>query len=45
MNEFERDVQSKRNDLIDSVVGFVVPFAFFTIIMAVATIIEVAGGF
>ncbi|MFD2704120.1 YqzM family protein [Salibacterium lacus] len=45
MNEFERDVQSKRNDLIDSVVGFVVPFAFFTIIMVVATVIEVAGGF
>ncbi|MGY4690373.1 YqzM family protein [Salibacterium sp. K-3] len=45
MNEFEKDVQSKRNDLVDSIVGFVVPFGFFTLIMVIATVIEVAGGF
>ena len=32
MNEFEHDVQSKRNDFIDSAVGYVVAFvAFFAI--------------
>ena len=29
MNEFEHDVQSKRNDLIDSGIGFVVAFVAF----------------
>lgn len=28
MNEFEQNVQSKRNDAIDSGVGFVVSFGF-----------------
>ena len=40
MNEFEHDVQSKRNDFIDSAVGFVVAFVFFSAIFVIATIID-----
>jgi hypothetical protein len=40
MNHFEKDVQSKRNDLIDSGVGFVVSFGFFTVIFAIGVILE-----
>ncbi|TDL34483.1 YqzM family protein [Jeotgalibacillus sp. S-D1] len=43
MNEFEKNVQSKRNDLIDSGVAFVVSFGFFTILFAVATIVSFVG--
>jgi hypothetical protein len=40
MNHFEKDVQSKRNDLIDSGVGFVVTFMFFTLIFAIGVIMK-----
>ncbi len=40
MNEFEHDVQSKRNDLIDSGIGFVVAFVAFSAIFVVATVID-----
>ena len=40
MNQFENDVQSKRNDAIDSAVGFVVSFGFFATIFAVAVVID-----
>lgn len=40
MNEFEQNVQSKRNDAIDSGVGFVVSFGFFTIMFVIAVVIE-----
>jgi len=40
MNEFEHDVQSKRNDLIDSGIGFVVAFVFFSGVFIIATAIE-----
>ncbi|MBY6035420.1 YqzM family protein [Fictibacillus nanhaiensis] len=40
MNHFEKDVQSKRNDLIDSGVGFVVSFVFFTLIFAIGVILK-----
>jgi len=40
MNEFEHDVQSKRNDFLDSAVGFVVAFVAFSAIFVVATIVE-----
>ena len=40
MNEFEHDVQSKRNDLIDSGIGFIVAFVAFSAIFVVATIID-----
>ena len=44
MNEFEHDVQSKRNDLIDSGMGFVVAFIGFSAIFIIATIIDVVAG-
>lgn len=40
MNEFEQNVQSKRNDAIDSGVGFVVSFGFFAIMFIIAVVIE-----
>ncbi len=43
MNEFEKDVQSKRNDLLDSGVGFIVSFVGFSLIWVIATIVEVAS--
>ena len=43
MNEFEKDVQSKRNDAIDSGVGFGVSFGFFAIMFIVATVIKGIG--
>ncbi|MBD8003633.1 YqzM family protein [Bacillus norwichensis] len=41
--EFEQNVQSTRNDAIDSGVGFVVSFVFFTAIFVIGTVIEVLG--
>ncbi|CAG9619383.1 YqzM family protein [Sutcliffiella rhizosphaerae] len=43
MNEFEKSVQSKRNDAVDSGVGFVVSFGFFATIFAMATLIHFIG--
>lgn len=43
MNEFEKNVQSKRNDAIDSGVGFVVSFGFFATIFIIATVIQLIG--
>lgn len=43
MNEFEKNVQSKRNDAVDSGVGFVVSFLFFTLMFVVATAIQLIG--
>ncbi|MCM3797080.1 YqzM family protein [Caldifermentibacillus hisashii] len=40
MNEFEQDVQSKRNDFIDSAVGFIVSFGFFATIFILAGVIK-----
>ncbi|TMW73878.1 YqzM family protein [Alteribacter natronophilus] len=40
MNEFEKNVQSKRNDFIDSAVGFVVVFGFFATIFVIAQAID-----
>lgn len=40
MNEFEHDVQSKRNDAIDSGIGFAVAFVGFSAIFIIATIID-----
>ncbi len=44
MNEFEHDVQSKRNDLIDSGIGFIVSFVGFTAIFVVATLVDFIAG-
>jgi hypothetical protein len=43
VNEFEKDVQSKRNDAIDSGVGFIVSFGFFAILFIIATVIKFVG--
>lgn len=43
VNEFEKNVQSKRNDAIDSGVGFVVSFVFFAAIFVLGTVIELVG--
>lgn len=43
MNEFEKDVQSKRNDAIDSGVGFIVSFGFFATLFIIATVIKFVG--
>ncbi|UCZ54476.1 YqzM family protein [Bacillus shivajii] len=43
-NEFEKEVQSKRNDAIDSAVGFIVVFGFFMTIFAIAQAIDLVFG-
>ncbi len=43
MNEFEKNVQSKRNDAIDSGVGFGVSFGFFAVMFIIATVIKLIG--
>ncbi|MGC4375966.1 YqzM family protein [Fictibacillus sp. Mic-4] len=40
MNEFEKDVQCKRNDLIDAGNGFTFSFLFFTIIFAIGVLMK-----
>ncbi|WP_028399263.1 YqzM family protein [Ectobacillus panaciterrae] len=40
MNEFEKNVQSKRNDAVDSGVGFMVSFGFFATLFIIATVIK-----
>lgn len=40
MNEFEKNVQTKRNDVVDSGIGFVVSFVFFAAIFTIATVID-----
>ncbi|ADE71578.1 MULTISPECIES: YqzM family protein [Priestia] len=43
MNQFEESVQSKRNDAVDSAVGFGVSFGFFTALFVIATVIHYLG--
>jgi hypothetical protein len=43
VNEFEKNVQSNRNDAIDSGVGFIVSFGFFAVMFIIATVIKVIG--
>ncbi|MFC4183668.1 YqzM family protein [Saccharococcus thermophilus] len=43
MNVFEKDVQSKRNDAVDSAVGFMVSFGFFATLFIIATLIKFFG--
>ncbi|KAA9026371.1 YqzM family protein [Niallia endozanthoxylica] len=43
MNEFEQNVQSKRNDAIDSGVGFIVSFGFFATLFIIATVVQFIG--
>ena len=43
MNDFEQNVQSKRNDAIDSGVGFILSFGFFATLFIIATVIKFIG--
>jgi hypothetical protein len=43
MNEFEKNVQSTRNDAIDSGMGFFVSFGFFATMFIIATVIKLIG--
>ncbi len=43
MNHFEKEVQSKRNDAIDSGVGFIASFGFFALLFVIATLVDVFG--
>ncbi|MCK0471615.1 MULTISPECIES: YqzM family protein [Halalkalibacter] len=45
MNQFEKEVQSKRNDAIDSGVAFVVSFGFFATLFIIASIVDIFSGF
>ncbi|TSB46783.1 YqzM family protein [Alkalicoccobacillus porphyridii] len=45
MNKFEEDVQSKRNDAIDSGVGFVASFGFFATLFIIASLVDVFSQF
>ncbi|ASK63135.1 YqzM family protein [Virgibacillus phasianinus] len=43
MNEFENDVQSKNNDVVDSGLGFVYSFVFFVVIFFIGVFINFFG--
>jgi hypothetical protein len=43
VNQFEKSVQSKRNDAVDSGVGFVVSFGFFATLFIIATVIKLVA--
>ena len=43
MNEFENNVQSKTNDVSDSIMGFVVSFGFFATMFIIAMVIKLIG--
>ncbi len=43
VNEFENDVQSKNNDVVDSIKGFGFSFIFFVLIFAIGAAISVIG--
>lgn len=40
MNEFEKNVQTKRNDVFDAGAGMLVSFVFFATIFTIATVID-----
>jgi len=40
MNKFEQDVQSKNNDVVDSIKGFSISFIFFVGIFTIGAIIS-----
>ncbi|WP_174613866.1 YqzM family protein [Virgibacillus ihumii] len=43
MNQFEKDVQSKNNDVVDSIMGFTFSFLFFVLIFAIGVTISVVS--
>lgn len=44
MNEFEKNPQSRNNDVIDAGLGFVVSFLYFFLIFGIGVIFSVMGG-
>jgi hypothetical protein len=40
VNEFEKEVQTTRNDVIDSGIGFVVGFGFFATIFIIGVVFK-----
>ena len=44
MNEFEKNPQSKNNDVIDGGIGFVLSFLFFFVIFGIGVVFNVIGG-
>jgi len=40
MNKFEQDVQSKNNDVVDSIKGFSLSFIFFVVIFTIGAVIS-----
>jgi hypothetical protein len=43
VNQFEENVQSNRNDAVDSGVGFGVSFGFFATMFIIATVVQLIG--
>lgn len=43
MNEFEKDPQSKNNDVIDAGLGFIFSFVFFVLIYVIGAIISLTS--
>ena len=43
MNEFEKEVQSKNHDIIDSGLGFVLSFGFFMTIFIIGVVVDIIG--
>lgn len=43
MNEFENDVQSKNNDVVDSGLGFIYSFVFFAVIFFIGVLVKFLG--
>ncbi|HLS35450.1 MAG TPA: YqzM family protein [Bacillota bacterium] len=41
MNEFEKDVQSKNDDVVDSIKGFTIGFVYFLVIFIIGVVISV----
>nr|WP_209437883.1 YqzM family protein [Mesobacillus selenatarsenatis] len=44
VNQFEENVQSNRNDAVDSGVGFIVSFGFFATMFIIATVVQLIAG-
>ncbi|KKK33135.1 membrane protein [Mesobacillus campisalis] len=43
MNQFEQNIKDNRNDLGDSLVGFIVSFGFFATMFIIATVVQFVG--
>jgi hypothetical protein len=43
MNEFEKNPQSKNNDVIDAGLGFVFSFVFFFVVFGIGVVFSVMG--